>query len=777
MNIKLKEFQQKAVDELKKNFFNLWKNGKHGSELVFKSPTGSGKTIVTAEFLKHLTGSMQFEEDKAFVWISFSEDSYIQSKNKLEKYYNNNTGLHLLDLNDIQNGKLEKNDVFFVNWQKLVSKAKDNRKLRTDTESSISFDTFIKNTHSDNRKIVLIIDESHLAKDTDLANEIIKILNPKIELHISATPKYTPSIEDVEENNAGFVSVKHKDVINEGLIKEKIEIMPVEEIEKQDQEGNKDIDELLLNLALSKRNNLLDLYKEEGVDINPLVLIQLPNDEKEKKNTEGQNKLSFTKEYLQKAGVEESKIATWFSGEKENLDDIVKNNSEVEFLIFKQAVATGWDCPRAQVLVMFREIRNPIFKTQVLGRILRMPEAKHYQNNSVLNKAYVYTSYQLQEIEDQQKNEIGANKLAYKKSILREGVENIVLPSVFLKRGKYNDLGLSFQKTFIAIANEYFDLTGKEVFGQLENKFKAKGFDITQQNITNNLIVNAEIEVYDNFVEELKNQKENLEHESSRHDVEKLYNLLMWKEIANQQEENKKYAPERSWGKLKSAINVWMKEHLEIQNPPLYAVVCNDLLKESSSVLKKVIALALERYKPIREKEENHKLKKAEEKLLFNLQEEYAFTDDFEEIGKISKSAITPFYSKKNYDGKINEEKFIAFLEKQNIDWWFKNGDFGRDYFAIKYLKNNETKLFYPDFIVKQGNKIGIFDTKGGQTAETSKEKAEALQKFIKENSNDKQKLWGGIVIQDSNGIWKLNQNKIYQYNEKDLIDWIDLEF
>jgi len=42
------------------------------------------------------------------------------------------------------------------------------------------------------------------------------------------------------------------------------------------------------------------------------------------------------------------------------------NNSKVEFLIFKTAIATGWDCPRAQILVRFREVKSIQFEIQTI---------------------------------------------------------------------------------------------------------------------------------------------------------------------------------------------------------------------------------------------------------------------------------------------------------------------------------------------------------------------------------------------------------------------------
>ena len=59
-----------------------------------------------------------------------------------------------------------------------------------------------------------------------------------------------------------------------------------------------------------------------------------------------------------------------------------KNENEVEVMILKQAIALGWDCPRAQILVLFRDWKSITFSIQTVGRIMRMPEIKkgHYKN-------------------------------------------------------------------------------------------------------------------------------------------------------------------------------------------------------------------------------------------------------------------------------------------------------------------------------------------------------------------------------------------------------------
>src|SRR5690606_5745290 len=106
------------------------------------------------------------------------------------------------------------------------------------------------------------------------------------------------------------------------------------------------------------------------------------------------------------------------------------------------------------------------------------------------------------------------------------------------------------------------------------------------------------------------------------------------------------------------------------------------------------------------------------------------------------------------------------------IEWWFKNGDSGANYFAVNYIKNKEELPFYVDWIVKyKDGKVGLFDTKEGLTAETAKEKAEGLAKYIKVENKKGKKLFGGIVIPRDNS-WRYNDHENYEYNPKDLNKW-----
>src|SRR3989338_2045431 len=215
----LKPFQETAVSNLKNEFLSLWKLPKQNIPLVFKSPTGSGKTIMLAQFLRDIVSDPRFEGNNvAFVWFSFSEDSYEQSKRKLFEYYGGASELDLIDLNDLSRGKLRKNDVFFINWQKIKGRSKESRKLRRENEQGLTFDNLINETHEDGRRIVVIIDEEHIGSDTDLAFEVVDgLIKPKITLRASATPKYIPTRADTAE----YFEVSRDAVVEEGHTKEK----------------------------------------------------------------------------------------------------------------------------------------------------------------------------------------------------------------------------------------------------------------------------------------------------------------------------------------------------------------------------------------------------------------------------------------------------------------------------------------------------------------------------------------------------------------------------
>jgi len=159
-------------------------------------------------------------------------------------------------------------------------------------------------------------------------------------------------------------------------------------------------------------------------------------------------------------------------------------------------------------------------------------------------------------------------------------------------------------------------------------------------------------------------------------------------------------------------------------------------------------------------------LREAQEAPIFKILDQYDFTSDYEEVPQ-TLCALDKCFVLKDYKGKENELKFIKYLESKGkqIDWWFKNGNYGKNYFAIKYYNSAEEKeeLFYPDWIIRfKDGRIGIFDTKQGQIAISQEtiDKATALSLKIKALGK---KYVGGIAVIE-NQVWYNNNSEKYLY-------------
>lgn len=771
-------FQEKAVDELIRCFKELWKTGRSGLEIVFKSPTGSGKTFMVSDFIRQMNHQPDWDWDKAWIWVTFSDDLAMQSRQKFQDYFVPNQENRLLTLADINCGKLQKNDILFMNWQKLVSRKAENRRLRRPDdermfkENGCYFEDLIENTRNDGREIILVIDESHKNVTDSARRDVIDPIRPRILLKVSATPERIPTAEEVANRWAAFVKVQRETVVEEGLIKERIVCQTDEDLRRHQAE---DLDKLLLELAMSRQSDLRREYQRLGRNVNPLVLIQLPNDDRKLSAMGVQTKEQIVTEFLQNRGISENRIAYWFDQRRENMDFIEANDSEVDFLLFKQAAGTGWDCPRAQVLVMYREITSPTFYTQTVGRILRMPEPREkeiYAHAPMLRVGYLFTNYNREEVQlpDQTKNDpkttfISENRFGEDLRLHEK------LKTTFLSRVDYGDIGevRTFQRSMRASFDRFFGIGETGMSAKNAGKLEAKGIDLDPR-LTNKLIVNTEIENFDNIQIEMKEKGNDTEFEISTHDVEKIFTLFCVQLLREQGPETKITNVARSWGPFKSMLRSWLGKTLNADSDYYYRVFIKDIQKDGHSVFRQAITQSLKEYRPVLEeylekRNQENERRNAEQ---FVIRRNYYFTDDYEEL-EVRRSLLQPFYIRKDYPGRDNEEAFVKFLDDwDQVDWWFKNADSGKDGFALKYHDStSETdRLFYPDWIVKfQDGRYGIFDTKKGQTANSqeTRDKAEALQAFLQRLEQEIQKpvFFGGIVVHE-NGLWYLNQETKY---------------
>lgn len=344
MGITLANFQLKAIEALMEAM------GEPNRDIILKSCTGSGKTIILTHFMDEYLKSTN---KAVFVWLTPGKGNLeLQSKAKMDKYiHGSNTKL----LSDIMSSGFEENDACFINWEKLTKKG--NNALK-DSERT-NFVEHIQNAIDNGLTFTIIVDESH-QNDTIKADDILALFNANKIIRCSATPK--------NYKNALLIEIPEEDVIAEGLIKKLLIINEnfEQHISVEDQIS------YLLDKALEKQRDLRAAYAKKDSGVNPLIIVQLPN--------KSDALLDRVEEYFESKGItyENNLLSVWLSDKKQNLEDIEDNDATPIAVIIKQAVATGWDCPRAQILVKLRDNMSEVFEIQTIGRIRRMPEAKHY---------------------------------------------------------------------------------------------------------------------------------------------------------------------------------------------------------------------------------------------------------------------------------------------------------------------------------------------------------------------------------------------------------------
>jgi len=736
--MQLKNYQNTAIKKLLTRSKELLDQSGE-KKVIFKAPTGSGKTIMAAEYLKQLVDEREITIPLSFIWTA-PRKLHTQSKQKLEKYYEDSRALECSDFEDLTDKQIDENEVLFLNWESINKK--DKNTIVKENEKEFYLGKIIENTKEAGREIVLIIDESHHHATSEISQDLIRDIAPRLTIEVSATPV----IQSPDE----IVSVPLEDVKMEGMIKKSVilnanfkNILSGDSLKTALADGT---DIMVLEEALKKRIEITKTYEKEKININPLLLIQLPDRKTQQEDKIKDEVVRYLKD-KHKITTENGKLAIYLSEEKENLENIAKNDQETEVLIFKQAIALGWDCPRAQILVLFRDWKSLTFSVQTVGRIMRMPEPDigHYPKE-ILNHGFVYTNLANIEI----KEDMARNYVTIYTSQRIENYKNIKLDSVYrLRQREKTRLAPMFITFFLEEAKKYnlekkIEIKGQKIELSFISDYEADSVDLlTKEEIESDLKIDTKNEV----------------------DLQKLYDFFVRNNLSPF------YLVDRSIGRVKEAIYYFFRMRLGMEYVDRFSEIINIVLSPKNiQHFINVIDSTKEKY--IAETQ------KRDEKLQilsdWELPEMLNFGGNYTEL-EVKKSAMLPFY----YDNKWKtEEAFIKQLEKSDqIDWWFKNGDRDATFFAVSYTENGKTKPFYVDFIVKfKNSSIGLFDTKSGNTIKDAREKSDGLQKHLKKNK----KIAGGIVAntdpREFKGRWMCYKKEGKNLNPDDFSNWELLE-
>lgn len=766
--LKQVNYQDKAVDELVEKVIRLLNASGQRKRLVFKAPTGSGKTVMASGMLARLAQELPERTDSlvnrvAFIWIApnkLHEQSYFKMKN----YFTESRLLKPVvydELDQSIDGYIRPGEILFVNWESIN---KDNALMIRETERSASLYDITDRTQLDNRiPIVVIVDEEHMfsGKNAKKSEKVLARITPKLEIRISATP-----ISQGDE----MVTVYREDVVKEEMIKESIVLNPALN------PGDESLTETLIREALAKRNEIAQAYNSLNININPLLLIQLPNDTNEANTAEDTRIKDEVVKYLSaKEGitVQNGRLAVWLSKEKENLQGIEDLDNLTEVLLFKQAIALGWDCPRAAVLLIFRKMESFTFTMQTLGRILRMPEQKFY-TNPLLNKGYVYTDLSRKQVE------IASDDMAYisrMRAERRPKLTNVELTSTYTER-KSSDrrrLGPKFRGILKDALARQWSLTYNPTLFSLFDDEDDPADDVEAKKAGNRVIAARTVKI-----------------DVSSISVEIPKDLVIADELGTVEVTNRvRFARtsaelsrvfddyclsqlsgwEKYWSlpTFENALIESFDELLGVDELSTKKIV---LYHQNRPFFSGVIENALVEY----EKTMNMRRKASERDFIrykWEVPEERTYNEQScHEENDVHNHALKPFV--KENRASAPEERFVKYLEAntQYIDWWYKNGESGMSDYAVPYTKaGGEKGLFYVDFIVRMKNGVVfLLDTKTKDSRPDDPYKHNGLIDYIASQSGKTLPLKGGVLIESRPGVWRFCPQKVE--NTSDLDSW-----
>ena len=429
MKFTLKDYQEEAVKDVLTNLKKAQKrwhedDDKHAFSLT--ATTGAGKTVMAAAVFEALffgDDDYDFEPDPGAVVIWFSDDPSLneQSRFRLMEASDKLTVSDLLSVgNKFSRETFEAGKVYFLNTQKLSKNSllvrghdtddpdveTDDRQMRImpDLRSHTIWDTIQNTVEDPDLTLYLVLDEAHRGMKEggrtsgDSKPTIVKqLINgngsvPGIPVvwGISATvDRFNEAMSGMQGRaTLPNVVVDSQKVQESGLLKDTINLDVPDDIG--------DFSTVLLRRGTDKLKNISEAWDEyskqqEDADaVLPLMVLQVPN-------APDHNEIGTWIKTIFDAWPElpQDCIANVFGEHKTESfggysapyisPERVQESDWVRILVAKDAISTGWDCPRAEVMVSFRAATDKTHITQLLGRMVRTPLARRIPGNERLN--------------------------------------------------------------------------------------------------------------------------------------------------------------------------------------------------------------------------------------------------------------------------------------------------------------------------------------------------------------------------------------------------------
>ncbi len=385
-----------------------WAGG-YRSSFALSAITGSGKTVIaTAVIEAKLFGSADLGVDPdpqaTFLWITDDPALNRQTRNRMLAASDLLAPRALVEVDDgYLNPVLEPNRVYFLNIQKLSKKS---RLVQSGTNlRQASFWEVLANTiDGEKATLHLILDEAHrgMKQATDRKTIVQRLIhgesgsNPPVPVvwGISATiDRFTKAMgETPDRTGYPHVVVDIDRVRDSGLVKDEIGL------EQPDEKGTFSTtllrDAVKATLTFDERWAVYSAAEGEP-DVLPALVVQVPDKVNEAKLTEMVSVIESEWPDLKPDAITHvfgehepivlgSRTINWVPAES------IQGDTDIRVVLAKEAISTGWDCPRAEVLYSERPAKDATHIAQVIGRMVRQPLAHRIATDDVLNSVSCY---------------------------------------------------------------------------------------------------------------------------------------------------------------------------------------------------------------------------------------------------------------------------------------------------------------------------------------------------------------------------------------------------
>lgn len=412
MRYTLKDYQFSATADITKALRRATKNSEDDPNDrwagTLSAPTGAGKTVIASAVIETLfDGNEQFAADPLATVLWVTDDPALNAQTKRNMNQASSTlgpGRLITIDSSFDEEQFETNNVYFLNIQKL---ARSNPLARSNTENrGYSLWQTIANTIAANGPhFYVIIDEAHrgMKVESDRQTIVSRIINGQpginppapIVLGISATPeRFKQAMAKwSEDRNTRAFSVSIEAVRLSGLLKDKIVLANP----KKGQIGG---DTTFIRAAVDETIKYEAAWHKYATRQNepaviPALVVQIQNKPSDAEMSEILGAIFDSWE-----GLLDKNVVNTF-GEHTALNvaghaigymtpQDIQDDTDVRVILCKDAISTGWDCPRAEVLVSLRVANDYTYIAQMIGRMVRTPLARKIATDQTLNDVHCY---------------------------------------------------------------------------------------------------------------------------------------------------------------------------------------------------------------------------------------------------------------------------------------------------------------------------------------------------------------------------------------------------